>query len=195
MPNENNFQEFRRRRVKSITNEIGVYALCDLDEVPIYIGQSTDGICARVRRHLTSARSDIIANRLVDVWEIAFVWAWPVAREQIGPLEARLFCDFHARSPLMNGSILLDPGPLQFALPERQTVQIMADEEIRTRLEPELRLPRQIEHFSRLVDHILNVKNSPPLRASLGAHFARLTKYYDLFVAPRIGDAQELLEK
>ena len=48
---------------------------------PIYVGQSVDGIRSRVNRHLTSARSDIIANRQIDVWEIAWVWAYPVAIE------------------------------------------------------------------------------------------------------------------
>lgn len=51
---------FRRNAVRSLTNEVGVYVLCDLDQIPIYVGQSSDGIRARVRRHLTSARSDII---------------------------------------------------------------------------------------------------------------------------------------
>ena len=69
---------FRRTALKELTNEIGCYVLCDLNGVPIYVGQSKDGIRARVNRHLTSARSDIIANRQVDVWEIAFVWAYPV---------------------------------------------------------------------------------------------------------------------
>ena len=64
--------------MKTLTNAIGVYVLCDLDGVPIYVGQSKDGIRARVRRHLTSARSDIIANRQIDPWEIAFVQAFPV---------------------------------------------------------------------------------------------------------------------
>jgi hypothetical protein len=71
-------QAYRRKQVRQIPTPIGVYALCDLDEVPVYVGQSTDGIQARVRRHLTSARSDVIANRQIDVWEIAYVWAWPV---------------------------------------------------------------------------------------------------------------------
>lgn len=39
---------FRKAALKALTNEIGVYALCDLDEVPIYVGQSVDGIRARV---------------------------------------------------------------------------------------------------------------------------------------------------
>src|SRR5271169_4861676 len=97
---------FRRRAVRTLTNEIGCYVLCDLDETPIYVGQSIDGIRARVNRHLTSARSDIIANRQIDVWEIAYVKAWPVEiASEIGPLEAVLFRAFDQTKPLMNGSI------------------------------------------------------------------------------------------
>lgn len=74
-----------------LTNKIGCYVLCDLDQVPIYVGQSVDGIRARVRRHLTSARSDIIANRQIDVWEIAWVWTYPVEnRADIGVIEDAL---------------------------------------------------------------------------------------------------------
>lgn len=56
--------------------------LCDLDEVPIYVGKSIDGIRNGVRRHLTSARSDTIAKRRLDVWEVAFVWAYPCVTNQ-----------------------------------------------------------------------------------------------------------------
>lgn len=82
---------FRRQAVRTLTNQIGCYVLCDLDQVPIYVGQSIDGIRSRVNRHLTSARSDIIANRQIDVWEIAWVWAYPVRdKAQIGLLEDEL---------------------------------------------------------------------------------------------------------
>src|SRR5882724_6043980 len=94
---------FRRRAVRTLTNEIGCYVLCDLDQVPIYVGQSVDGIRARVNRHLTSARSDIIANRQVDVWEIAWVWAYPTQRGAIPELERVLFHEFNPKSVLMNG--------------------------------------------------------------------------------------------
>ena len=86
---------FRRKMVKTISNDIGCYVLCDLDNVPIYVGQSIDGIRARVNRHLTSARSDIIANRQVDVWEIAFVWVYPVSdKDEIKSLEDALFHEY-----------------------------------------------------------------------------------------------------
>ena len=69
---------FRRRALRTLTNEIECYVLCDRDQAPIYVGQSVDGTRARVNRHLTSARSDIIADRQVDVWETAWVWTYPV---------------------------------------------------------------------------------------------------------------------
>jgi excinuclease UvrABC nuclease subunit len=47
---------FRRRAVRTLTNDSGCYVLCDLDQVPIYVGQSIDGIRSRANRHLTSAR-------------------------------------------------------------------------------------------------------------------------------------------
>ena len=34
--------------MQSLTNEIGVYVLCDLDQVPIYVGRSTDGVSDRI---------------------------------------------------------------------------------------------------------------------------------------------------
>lgn len=103
---------FRARQVRTIPTPVGVYALCDVDEVPVYIGQSTDGIRVRVQRHLTSARSDVITNRQIDVWEIAYVWAWPIGAENISALEAHLFYEFDSQSALMNGTVPAPPGPL-----------------------------------------------------------------------------------
>src|SRR5436305_9350915 len=120
---------FRRTAVRSLTNEIGCYALCDLDQTPIYVGQSVDGIRARVNRHLTSARSDIIANRQVDVWEIAWVWAYPVAeRAAIDRLETALFHAFHPKSALMNGKTPRLPAEGGEPPAPAQRVQVMADE-------------------------------------------------------------------
>ena len=112
---------FRKNALRQLTNQVGVYALCDLDEIPIYVGQSVDGIRARVNRHLTSARSDVIANRQVDVWEIAFVKAWPVDRpEKIPQLEAVLFQAFDSVKTLMNGSIPLLSRDIHTVFPNRR---------------------------------------------------------------------------
>lgn len=170
---------FRRRAVRSLTNEKGCYALCDLDGIPIYVGQSTDGIRARVNRHLTSARSDIIANRQIDVWEIAWVWAYPVSNEsEIDPLEAVLFHTFHSSSKLMNGKV---PRALEGTVspPDPgQIVQVMAANEIAEKRDAALRLPRQAEHYSQIVSHFLHVKNSPEIAGAMHAHFDRLQRYH-----------------
>src|ERR1700684_1227737 len=120
---------FRRKAVSKLTSAIGVYTLCDLDHVPIYVGQSVDGIRARARRHLTSARSDIIANRQIDPWEIAYVQAYSAKRPgDIPLLEATLFAKFNAKKPLMNGSVPVAKEPPLKKLPEpTQIIQIMPD--------------------------------------------------------------------
>jgi hypothetical protein len=173
---------FRHHQLSTLTDETGVYALCDLDEKPIYVGQSTDGIRSRVRRHLTSARSDVIANRQIDVWEIGYVWAWRCAVGEINQTEAALFHRFNEQKTLMNGQV---PGPPSSspAIGDPQKVQVLPQDEIAVRRNPTLRLPRQVEHIARLIDHILNVKDDNRLRRSLHAHFERLQSYYNEFLA------------
>ena len=170
---------FRRRAVRALTNKIGCYVLCDLDEVPIYVGQSIDGIRARVNRHLTSARSDIIANRQIDVWEIAWVWTYPIDRkEDIGSIETTLIHEFHPRSALMNGKIPKAPTQKIPIPTPSQKIQVMSDAEIKEKTDPALRLPRQVEHYSQIVGHFLAVKNSKEIAGAIEAHFQRLQKYH-----------------
>lgn len=170
---------YRRKAVRSLTNAIGVYVLCDLDHTPIYVGQSVDGIRSRVARHLTSARSDIIANRQIDVWEIAFVHAYPVKRRaEISPLESTLFHYFNPKSPLMNGAQPKRlPGRPKIPTPT-QIVQVMSDAEIADKLDPSQRLPRQAAHYAQIVGHFLAVKNSRHISRAMDAHFARLRRYH-----------------
>ncbi len=177
-------QIHKEAQLRLLPNTTGVYALCDLDEIPIYVGQSVDAIRARVRRHLTSARSDVIANRQVDVWEVAYVWAWPMqAVEHIATLEAHLFHRFNSDSPLVNGSIPPPAGELTFPAPEAIRIQIMEEREIVARRDPTLRFPRQIQHFGALVDYILNTQDKPHLRRALQVYLDRLSKYHAAFIA------------
>ena len=175
-------QDFRSKALGALTNEIGVYALCDLDGQPIYVGQSVDGIRNRVRRHLTSARSDVIANRQIDVWEIAFVWAWPVDEiAQVQPLEDAVFQHYDAEQPLMNGKSL-SGAARTLDWPVKQQVQVIEEADRRLRLDPAQRLPRQIQQYNLLVDYILTVKDAAHLKRSLEAHFQRLVKYHQTFL-------------
>jgi hypothetical protein len=186
---------FRRRAVRTLTNEIGCYVLCDLDQIPMYVSQSIDGIRSRVNRHLTSARSDIIANRQIDVWEIAWVWAYPVKeRAEINYLEDALFHEFHGRSALMNGKMPKPPTSRAKPTEPSQRVQVMADAEIAEKRDPALRLPRQAEHYSQIVSHFLAVKNSREIAGAIQAHFQRLEKYHRQLLGLAVeveGDSQQ----
>lgn len=171
--------EFRRNAVGTLSREIGVYILADLDNVPLYVGQSRDGIRQRVQRHLTSARSDIIANRQIDVWEVAYVWAYPCSQKaELDPLEATLFHEFDPKSQLVNGKI--PPFSQEVTqLPEpAQQVAVMSESERLDKLSPEQRLPRQAQHYASIVDHFLTIKDSSEVSRAMSAHFDRLQKYH-----------------
>ena len=187
---------FRRQQVRTLTNRAGCYVLCDLDNVPLYVGQSADGIRSRVNRHLTSARSDIIANRQIDIWEIAWVWTYPLEdASQISLLENALFHRFHTSSALMNGKT---PKQLNadFPIPSpAQQVQVMANAEIEQKRDPAFRLPRQAEHYSQIVGHFLAVKNSKEIAGAIQAHFERLQKYHKNLLGSAVdveGDDEQL---
>lgn len=181
-------QDFRSAQIrKGLPAESGVYALCDLDGVPIYVGKSSrgkaEGIRPRVRRHLTSARSDVVANRQLDVWEVAFVWAWPVDQESVlAHLEAQLFHQFDRNSPLVNGTVPLEPLE-RVTEPDRIEVQVMTDEEIQVRKQPRFRFPRQVQQFNQLLDYVLHTKDERHLRRALDVHFQRVKKFYEEFSA------------
>jgi len=174
----------RKKHLKQLTNETGVYALCDLDRNPIYIGQSTDGIRTRVNRHLTSARSDVIANRQLDIWEICEVWAWPMptsSKKEIDEVETCLIHLYNNTMPLVNGKIPAK-AEKEINIPEKQTTSIMTEEERALRLESTRRLPRQLEHLNNLFNHILEVKNNAEQRRMLRVHFNRMSAYYQEFM-------------
>ena len=184
---EANLQQYKARQIRGLPDVAGVYALCDLENVPIYVGQAAatkdTSIRKRVQRHLTSARSDVIANRQLDVWEIAWVLAFPVEdRGAIGPLENTLFQHFHAQSALMNGKVPKGPQAPGPPPEPAQIVQVMSDDEIKEKLDPALRLPRQAEHYSQIVGHFLAVKNSREIAFAIQAHFQRLQKYHKLLL-------------
>ena len=58
--------------------QCGVYAFYDYDGEPIYIGQTYEGLGARIGRHLTNQRTDAVAMNVLDPFEVAEIRAWPM---------------------------------------------------------------------------------------------------------------------
>lgn len=52
---------------------VGVYAFYDFDGEPIYVGQTTEDFGTRIGRHLRGQRSDTLAYRILDPFEVAEV--------------------------------------------------------------------------------------------------------------------------
>ncbi|MEU6715016.1 GIY-YIG nuclease family protein [Nonomuraea sp. NPDC046802] len=56
----------------------GAYAFYDYDGEPIYVGQTNELLRTRIRRHLTNQRTDAVAMRILDVFEVAELEVWPL---------------------------------------------------------------------------------------------------------------------
>ena len=68
----------------------GVYLFYDYDGEPIYVGQTREKLRTRIRRHLTNQRTDAVAMRVLDPFEVAEVELWPFwALERADSEEAR----------------------------------------------------------------------------------------------------------
>lgn len=55
----------------------GVYLFIDYDGEPIYVGQTKEKLRTRIRRHLTNQRTDAVAIRVLDPFEVAEIEMWP----------------------------------------------------------------------------------------------------------------------
>lgn len=55
----------------------GVYLFVDYDGEPIYVGRTREKLRTRIRRHLTNQRTDAVAMRVLDPFEVAQVEMWP----------------------------------------------------------------------------------------------------------------------
>ena len=58
--------------------KFGVYAFYDYDDEPIYVGQTNEQLRVRIRRHLTNQRTDAVAMRVLDIFEVAALEMWPL---------------------------------------------------------------------------------------------------------------------
>ena len=56
----------------------GCYAFYDYDGEPIYVGQTNEQLRVRVQRHLTNQRTDAVAMRILDIFEVAEMELWPL---------------------------------------------------------------------------------------------------------------------
>ncbi|PPA56705.1 excinuclease ABC subunit C [Micromonospora chalcea] len=73
---------------KRLGSCIGAYAFYDYDAEPIYVGQTTESFGSRVGRHMTGQRSDTLAYRILDPFEVAELEFWPAEHLRRDPDKA-----------------------------------------------------------------------------------------------------------
>lgn len=152
----------------------GVYAFYDYDGEPIYVGQTKEGLATRVRRHMTNQRTDAVAMRILDTFEVAEVELWPLweladaptkgskrdaernakfrtaqgvldATEYSAYLQAIERSKFHA---ILNEKI--PPLSQPISLPESHRFPLVSTETRVERGHPDVRIARRAETIARL---------------------------------------------
>lgn len=146
------------------TSEWGVYAFYDFDGEPIYVGQTREKLSSRINRHLTNQRSDAVAMRILDPFEVAEVEVWPLwdlaDRKLYSSQEAKEELDLHELSvwvAAVKGSkfsaVLNEKRPRGerlIELPESFGGILYEGQELEARKNPDIRIARRAETLSRL---------------------------------------------
>ncbi|WP_233284412.1 GIY-YIG nuclease family protein [Prescottella equi] len=141
----------------------GVYAFYDYDGEPIYVGQTNERLRTRVRRHLTNQRTDAVAMRILDVFEVAEMELWPLwdmeqagasdhdAKAILNATEYSAYLQAIERSKfkaILNEKIPPLSAPID--LPPSRRFQLVSDETRSERGHPDVRIARRAETISRL---------------------------------------------
>ena len=145
------------------SSQWGVYAFYDYDGEPIYVGQTNEQLRVRVQRHLTNQRTDAVAMRILDVFEVAEIEIWPLwnltgrsardadAREQLDAAEYTAYLDAIANSrfkAILNEKI--PPVSERVTLPPSLRRPLIDPKTRRERGHPDIRIARRAETIARL---------------------------------------------
>lgn len=147
----------------------GVYAFYDYDGEPIYVGQTKESLATRLNRHLTNQRTDAVAMRILDVFEVAKVQMWPIWELESTPKKnanptayaaAQRSLNAHEYSAYLKaiegskfGAILneeIPPVSEPIELPESHTFDLISNRTRAERDHPDVRIARRAETLARL---------------------------------------------
>lgn len=150
-----------RGRVRE--SQWGVYAFYDYDGEPIYVGQTKEGLGVRVNRHLTNQRTDAVAMRILDTFEVAEIELWPLwgladelgdraaAQSLLDATEYTAYLDAIRASRF--GAILnekIPPVSEPVEMPPSHRFELISPETRLERGHPDVRIARRAETISRL---------------------------------------------
>lgn len=146
---------------KQLRKCIGVYAFYDYDGEPIYVGQTTENFGTRVGRHLTGQRSDTLAYRILDPFEVAEVELYPTEdlrsllkadkKKAVDAVEYSAY--LHAIENSKYKAILnekIPPVSARVDLPRAYRFELVPKELREDREHPDVRIARRAETLARV---------------------------------------------
>ena len=163
----------------------GVYLFIDYDEEPIYVGQTREKLRTRIRRHLTNQRTDAVAMRVLDPFEVAEVEMWPFwdltevpdneARDILNRAEFTVFRQAVQASRF--GAVLNEgeiPAASPIELPESVRGPILTVRSREQREHPDIRLARRARTTADLARVISERRVKRGIRHTLWVQARRL---------------------
>lgn len=144
---------------KKLGQCIGVYAFYDYDGEPIYVGQTWENFGTRVGRHLRGQRSDTLAYRILDPFEVAEMELYPLEelrndtekRAKLDAIEYSVYVKAIERSKyraILNEKI--PPVSEQVGLPPSYRFTLIPADMREDREHPDVRIARRAETLARV---------------------------------------------
>lgn len=183
------FDTITGKQVSVGNYKFGVYAFFDYDGEPIYVGQTNERLRTRIRRHLTNQRTDAVAMKVLDPFEVYEVQVWPIpqyegrstsdveARAHLNWLEYDVFQHLLAQSHFNAVLNEKDPYPFpqgSYVRPSSFRGKIVSDEVYELRKHPDTRIARRAETLSLLAKVISERQVKKGLRGTLLTQAKRL---------------------
>lgn len=186
----------RNRKVGD--SKFGVYAFFDYDGEPIYVGQTSEKLRVRIRRHLTNHRTDAVAMNVLDPFEVADVEMWPLwdlksskPAEAAARLNAAEYSAFRRVVRLSSfGAVLNEKNIAETELvdlPQSIRVRIVPEALFEVRKHPDVRIARRANTIASLAKVISERDVSPGLRRTLVTQAKRL----QLLAATRFAEFED----
>ncbi|MGI8586482.1 MAG: GIY-YIG nuclease family protein [Chloroflexia bacterium] len=164
----------------------GIYAFYDYDGEPIYVGQTTERLRVRIRRHLTNQRTDAVAMNVLDPFEVAEVEIWPFYLEGISTAEVKdrlAAAEYNVFQKVLQDSTLKAvlnekdiPAKPPIALPDSHRKRIVPEEIFESRKHPDTRIARRAQTIAQLARVISERDVSKGLRRTLLTQAKRLER-------------------
>ena len=171
-----------------------MYAFYDYDGEPIYIGQTFEGLGARIGRHLTNQRTDAVAMNVLDPFEVAEIRVWPLdfghlsekeIKAELDRAEYSLFVKVIEESSFK--AVLNEKPPRKtelITLPAAYTGRIITADIFPQRKHPDVRIARRASTIAALARVISERKVTKWLRTTLLTQARRLER----LAAERLAD-------